>query len=38
MTGYFACTRVSTVKQGEGASLSEQKMLIAEYAEKHDLT
>lgn len=37
MIGYFAYTRVSTVKQGEGASLSEQKMLIAEYAEKHSL-
>ncbi len=34
---YFAYIRVSTVKQGEGVSLAEQKSAIAAYAERNGL-
>ncbi len=38
MKGYFAYTRVSTVKQGEkGSSLQEQKAAIEAYARRHNL-
>lgn len=37
MNTYYAYTRVSTVKQGEGASLEAQKEAIMAYAQKHDL-
>lgn len=33
----FGYVRVSTVKQGEGVSLEEQRDAISRYAEKHDL-
>ncbi|WP_299844104.1 recombinase family protein [uncultured Roseovarius sp.] len=38
MTKYFAYTRVSTVKQGDGVSLDAQRDAIAAYAAKHSLT
>jgi len=34
---YFAYIRVSTKKQGNGASLSEQKAAIVSFAQRHDL-
>jgi DNA invertase Pin-like site-specific DNA recombinase len=38
MKGYFAYTRVSTVKQGErGSSLAEQRSAIEAYAHRHSL-
>ena len=37
MTRVFGYTRVSTAKQGEGVSLSEQKDSIKRYAEQHGL-
>ena len=37
MKGYFAYTRVSTVKQGDGVSLEAQRDAIAAYAERHNL-
>ena len=38
MKKVYGYTRVSTVKQGTGVSLQEQKEAIVRYAEKHDLT
>ena len=38
MSQYFAYTRVSTVKQGDGVSLEAQRDAIAAYAEKHGLS
>ena len=38
MKKYFAYTRVSTVKQGDGVSLEAQRDAIAAYAAKHHLT
>jgi len=38
MKKVFGYIRVSTVKQGTGVSLQEQKEAIVQYAEKHDLT
>jgi len=37
MRDYFGYTRVSTVKQGEGVSLSEQKQSIGRYADREGL-
>ena len=37
MNTYFAYLRVSTVKQGDGASLEAQRDAIETYASKHDL-
>ncbi|MEO1220931.1 MAG: recombinase family protein [Pseudomonadota bacterium] len=38
MKNYFAYIRVSTLKQGEGASLEAQKEAIASFAERNNLT
>lgn len=38
MNGYFAYTRVSTVKQGDGVSLEAQRDAISAYAQKNQLT
>ena len=38
MSTVYGYTRVSTAKQGEGVSLTEQKRAIADYARKHNLT
>lgn len=38
MKNVYGYIRVSTVKQGLGVSLQEQKEAIVRYAEKHDLT
>lgn len=38
MKGLIAYIRVSTVKQGKGVSLQEQRDAISHYAEKHGLT
>jgi site-specific DNA recombinase len=37
MSKYFGYVRVSTKRQGEGASLPQQQEAIAQYAAKHDL-
>lgn len=37
MKTYFAYTRVSTVKQGDGVSLEAQRDAISAYAERHEL-
>lgn len=37
MTSYFAYVRVSTTRQGEGASLAEQRFAIERYAASHHL-
>jgi site-specific DNA recombinase len=34
---YFAYSRVSTTKQGDGSSLQEQRSAITAYAQRHDL-
>jgi len=38
MTEYFAYTRVSTARQGDGVSLQEQKEAIVRYAAKENIT
>jgi site-specific DNA recombinase len=38
MKPYFAYTRVSTPRQGEGVSLQEQRRSILEYAAKHGIS
>lgn len=38
MNRYFAYIRVSTVKQGDGASLHEQRDAIASFAQRHGFT
>lgn len=37
MKEYFAYTRVSTAKQGEGVSLQEQRSAIEKYAKQHEI-
>ena len=37
MTRCFGYVRVSTAKQGEGVSLSEQREAISRYADRHGL-
>jgi site-specific DNA recombinase len=37
MNSYYAYTRVSTVRQGEGVSLQQQRDAIQQYAQRHNL-